>query len=149
VAFSADGRLVLTGSYENMARLWDTASRKAVVTLAEDGGGRVLAVALSPDGRHVLTASSHGKAQLRPLFATQTLVDTTKSIVPRCLTPAQRQRFHLAPDAPRWCYSRQLWPFDDPSKNPPPPTSWDERLVAAWDWMVTKAFSQSEHPKAR
>jgi hypothetical protein len=36
----------------------------------------------------------------------------------------------------------QLWPLDDPSKTPPPPLTWDERLVAAWDWMVPKASSQ-------
>ena len=48
--------------------------------------------------------------------ATRALVEMTKSIVPRCLTPRQLQRFHLAPEAPRWCYTIQLWPYDDPAK---------------------------------
>jgi hypothetical protein len=73
---------------------------------------------------------------------TQTLVDTAKSIVPRCLTPDQRQRFHLAPEPPRWCHTMRLWPFDDPGKSPPP-LGWDERLVAAWDWMMPKTSPPS------
>jgi WD40 repeat protein len=83
VAFSTDGRLVLTGSYDNTARLWSV------------------------------------------LRSAQALVETAKSIVPRCLTPTQRQRFHLAPDAPRWCYSMQLWPFDGSDKSLPPPVTWE------------------------
>jgi hypothetical protein len=31
---------------------------------------------------------------------------------------------------PRWGYTRHLWPFADAE---PPPASWDERLLAAWD----------------
>ena len=146
VAFSPDGRLMLTGSHDNTARLSEAASGKAVATLSGHTGP-VWAAAFSPDGRLVLTGSYDNTARVWPVLAgTQTLVETTKSIVPRCLTPSQRQTFHLAPNTPRWCYDMQLWPFDDPGKTPPPLT-WDERLVAGWDWMVTKTFLRSAAPK--
>jgi hypothetical protein len=50
--------------------------------------------------------------------------------VPRCLTPAQRESFHLGTPPPRWCYERNLSPF---AYAEPPPVGWDEWLLAAWD----------------
>src|SRR5262245_63014830 len=56
VAFSPDGKLVLTGSSDNTARLWDAAGGKLVATLS--GHERsVNAVTFSPDGKLVLTGS--------------------------------------------------------------------------------------------
>src|SRR4029453_4246685 len=73
VAFSPDGQLMLTGSRDKTARLWEGASGKAVATFFEDAGSRntsyVLAVAFSPDGRHVLAASSDGMARRWPMLA--------------------------------------------------------------------------------
>jgi hypothetical protein len=49
-------------------------------------------------------------------------------------------------------YTMQLWPYDDPAKSPPLPLTWDERLVAAWDWIVPKTSSQlaaKEEPEGR
>ena len=64
-------------------------------------------------------------------------------MLPRCLTPDQRQSFHLpAVAAPRWCHSMNLWPYDDhsppytPGAQPPYgplQLTWDERLAATWD----------------
>ena len=76
--------------------------------------------------------------------STQDLINTVRISVPRCLTPTQREAFHLGTPPPRWCYERNLWPFADhgPSYleggNPPygpPATTWDERLLADWDWI--------------
>ena len=74
------------------------------------------------------------------------LINIVRSTVPRCLTPIQREAFHLGTPPPRWCYERNLWPFADHGRSyieggsPPygPPTaSWDEKLLAAWDWTVS------------
>jgi hypothetical protein len=63
VAFSPDGRLALTGSWDKTARLWDVASGRQVRRLAGHAAP-VLSVALSPDGRLALTGSDDGTARL-------------------------------------------------------------------------------------
>jgi WD40 repeat protein len=62
-AFSPDGKLVLTGSADKTARLWETAGGKLVATLSGHEG-LVRAVAFSPDGKLVLTGSDDKTARL-------------------------------------------------------------------------------------
>jgi len=63
VAFSPDGKAVLTGSADNTARLWDAATGKPIgQPLAHKGA--VNAVAFSPDGKAILTGSADGTARL-------------------------------------------------------------------------------------
>jgi WD40 repeat protein len=63
VAFSPDGKQVLTGSYDKTARLWDAATGALIRTFAGHTLG-VRAVAFSPDGKHVLTGSGDSTMRL-------------------------------------------------------------------------------------
>jgi WD40 repeat protein len=149
VAFSPHGTRVLTGSWDNTARVWDAATGKAVATLA---GHSVEAAAFSPDGTRVLTGSLDNTARLWTVFeSAQAFINTVRASVPRCLTPMQREAFHLGTPIPRWCYGRNLWPFADHGQpyieggSPPygpPAATWDEKLLAAWD-RIGSWFSRS------
>jgi WD40 repeat protein len=64
VAFSPDGKMVLTGSEDQTAQLWEVATGKPVGP-ALPHAGPVMAVAFSPDGKTLLTGgSTDGTARL-------------------------------------------------------------------------------------
>lgn len=63
VAFSADGKKVVTGGSDSVARLWDPATGQMLNTFTGHSN-RVAAVAISPDGTKVLTGSWDVTARL-------------------------------------------------------------------------------------
>ncbi len=63
IAFSPDGKTILTGSADNTARLWDAATGQPI-GLPMQHQGHVSAVAFSPDGRAVVTGSEDKTARL-------------------------------------------------------------------------------------
>jgi len=62
--FSPDGKHIVTGSWDNSARIWNVNSGKAVLKLAAEHKGYVNSVVFSPDGKRILTASDDGTAKL-------------------------------------------------------------------------------------
>ena len=57
VAFSPDGRRIVSGSYDDTLRIWDAESGAALQRLTGHEGGPVTSVAFSPDGRRIVSGS--------------------------------------------------------------------------------------------
>ncbi|KAJ6559973.1 quinon protein alcohol dehydrogenase-like superfamily [Mycena capillaripes] len=57
VAFSPDGRRIVSGSYDNTIRIWDSETGAALGAPLTGHSGRVLSVAFSPDGRRIVSGS--------------------------------------------------------------------------------------------
>ncbi len=111
VAVSPDSAFIVTGSNDRTARIWDARSgaERAVLEGHED---LVRSVAVSPDGAFIVTGSNDYTARIWEVFKDkQALINYAKTIVPRCLTIAQRQRFYLAPEPPQWCLTGKKWPY--------------------------------------
>jgi WD40 repeat protein len=63
VAFSLDGKLVVSGSYYKMVRLWDTVTG-AVLQILKGHSNSVSSVAFSPDGKLVVSGSGDKTVRL-------------------------------------------------------------------------------------
>jgi len=59
-----NGARIVTGSWDQSAKIWDTKTGKAIRRLAVVGSGNVNSVRFSPSGKLVLTASEDGIARL-------------------------------------------------------------------------------------
>jgi len=69
VAFSPNGKYVLTGSIDNTAKLWDLTGRE--MQTFKGHTDQVLSVAFSPDGNFVLTGSADNTAKLWDLSGSE------------------------------------------------------------------------------
>lgn len=83
LAFSADGKRLISGSSSSVARVWDVASGKEVSPFPEHES-HVMSVAFAPDGRSLATGSLDGTIRLWETATgkqVRTLEDTTRPLV--------------------------------------------------------------------
>ena len=59
ISFSPDGTKVATASFDDTARLWDTATGKRLRTMKHDEGVVITTLSFSPDGTKIATASGN------------------------------------------------------------------------------------------
>ncbi|MEQ1712545.1 MAG: hypothetical protein ABL908_14245, partial [Hyphomicrobium sp.] len=116
VAVTPDGTRVVTGSHDNTVRVWNLASGPDLgkeLAVLRGHTRPVTTVAVTPDGARLITGSADNTVRVWPLLPSgQQLIADLQAAVPRCLTPAERQLYHLAPSPPRWCGNNQKWPYD-------------------------------------
>ena len=89
VAFSPDGKYVVTGSWDTTAKLWDTATGAMLRTFSGHTQ-QVISASFSPDGKYVLTRSYDCTARLWDA-ATGAEVRTIRGSMVRS-TPSPSQR---------------------------------------------------------
>jgi eukaryotic-like serine/threonine-protein kinase len=77
VAFSPDGKRILTGSEDHTLKLWNAENGKEILTLKGHSAG-VDTVAFSPDGKRIAASSPSGKLQLRVIGADIKVWDAEK-----------------------------------------------------------------------
>ncbi|KAG9229003.1 hypothetical protein BJ875DRAFT_537940 [Amylocarpus encephaloides] len=93
VAFSPDGKQVVSGSFDDTVRLWDAATGAALQTL-EGHTSSVSSVAFSPDGKQVVSGSYDDTVRLWDAAtgaALQTLEGHTSSVTSVAFSPDGKQ----------------------------------------------------------
>ena len=91
MAFSPDGKRLVTVSLDQTAKVWDEQNGKELLTL-QGHSAPVVAVAFSPDGKHLATASRDETVQIYALDLCE-LINLARSRVTRTLTAEECQRY--------------------------------------------------------
>ena len=93
VAFSPDGRYVVSGSGDGTARVWEAVSGREVARMMH--GGDVTSVAFSPEGRYVVSGSDYKTARVW-LWRPEDLIEEACHRLPRNLTLEEWQQYVAA-----------------------------------------------------
>ena len=91
-SFSPDGRYIVTGSYDDTAKVWDAATGRELRTL-EGHGGSVTAASFSADSRSVVTGSADKTARVWDVATgktTQTFTGHTGGVTAASFSPDGR-----------------------------------------------------------
>jgi WD40 repeat protein len=83
VAFSPDGKYIVSGSGDNTAGVWEALTGKEIARMTHEA--EVNSVAFSPDGKYVVSGSDDKTARVW-LWQMQDLISHACSYLPRNLT---------------------------------------------------------------
>jgi WD40 repeat protein len=100
VAFSPDGKQIVTASNDGTARIWNASTGVQLTAFTEPGNASVITAVFSPNGKQIVTASSDGATRI---WSTELAgpIDTLKRIaetrVGRQLTTSERRAYLAGP----------------------------------------------------
>jgi tetratricopeptide (TPR) repeat protein len=156
IAYTPDGRYLLVGLLDGTARILNADNSRPVSILTEFGRA-VWTIAVSADGRRLVTASDVDTLRVAeiPLRSGERLNDL-RAALPRCLRPNERTELNLAPDPPDWCLAMDKWPNagrawriwqqhrNDKTKPPQPGTGdWVSWLTNTGNSLLAKEPAQA------
>jgi len=78
VAFSPDGRHIVSGSRDKTVRVWDTQTGQSVMDSVKGHDDWVTSVGFSPDGRHIVSGSSDKTVRVWDAQTGQSVMDPLK-----------------------------------------------------------------------
>ncbi|KIJ97428.1 hypothetical protein K443DRAFT_105698 [Laccaria amethystina LaAM-08-1] len=78
VAFSPDGRHIISGSYDKTVRVWDVQTGQSIMDPLKGHDDCVTSVAFSPDGRHIASGSDDKTVRLWDAQTGQSIMDPLK-----------------------------------------------------------------------
>jgi len=90
VAFSADGKFIVSGSWDNTARVWEAESGVEVAHLIHDDW--VSAAVFSPEGNFVVSGSGDNTVRVWE-WQSEGLIANACVVMPRNLTRAEWQQY--------------------------------------------------------
>ena len=112
IAISADGQMIVTGSNDNTARIWDTTGRQIASLTGHTQP--INSVAFSPDGRRIVTTSQDNTVRMWDRNGTELarLTAHTAAVAQATFSPDGLQVLTAS-----WDFTARLWrPADGTSK---------------------------------
>ena len=96
VAFSPDGKYIVSASVDNTIRIWDAQTGKQIGTPLEGHTGLVESAAFSPDGKRIVSASADHTIRIWDFPSLQELIDQTRErFKDRQLTLEERRQYYI------------------------------------------------------
>jgi WD40 repeat protein len=148
VAFSPDGQMLATGSWDGTAKLWDVAAGKELATLTGHRGA-VKAVAFAPDGETLATGSVDNTIKLWDVARRAeraTLTGHSAAVLSLIFNADGKTLASGSEDG-----SIRLWELDPRSPSPyrplfdPPPPFGERGVLRAGSKVWTVAFAPGDH----
>jgi WD40 repeat protein len=102
IAYSRDGKLLISASADRTARVWVAATGVEIVRLSGHESG-LLSAAFSSDGERVVTSSNDKTARVWRLPPScNALISAARAVLPRELSSLDRKRYFLEEKSEGW-----------------------------------------------